>query len=69
MTLADLLPALHGLPKCEKLRAIQLLAADVAREDGEILVPSEAAYPIWSPFDAFDGAESLMQLLEDEEAA
>ena len=69
MTLAELLPALHGLPKCEKLRAIQLLAADVAREDGEILVPSDAAYPVWSPFDAFDGAASLMQLLEDEKAA
>ena len=69
MTLAELLPALHGLPKCEKLRAIQLLAADIAHEDGEILVPSDAAYPVWSPFDAFDGAASLMQLLEDEKAA
>lgn len=69
MTLAELLPALHGLPKCEKLRAIQVLAADVAREDGEMLVPSEAAYPVWSAFDAFDGAASLMRLLEDEKAA
>ncbi len=69
MTLAELLPALHGLAKCEKLRAIQVLAADVAREDGEILVPSEAVYPVWSPFDAFDGAATLMRLLEDEKAA
>ncbi|MFM9195141.1 MAG: hypothetical protein ACKOWG_05265 [Planctomycetia bacterium] len=69
MTLAELLPALHGLPKREKLQVIQLLAADVAREDGELLVPSEAAYPVWSPFDAFDGAASLMRLLEDEKAA
>ena len=69
MTLAELLPALHGLPKSEKLRAIQVLVADVAREDGEILVPSEAAYPIWSPFDAFDGAATLMRLLEDEKVA
>ena len=69
MTLAELLPALHSLPKSEKLRAIQVLVADVAREDGEILVPSEAAYPIWSPFDAFDGAATLMRLLEDEKVA
>ena len=68
MTPAELLPALHGLPKCKKLRAIKVLAADVAREDGEMLVPSEAAYPVWSPFDAFDGAASLMRLLEDEKA-
>jgi len=68
MTLTELLPALHRLPKSEKLRVIQVLAADVAREDGEMLVPSEAAYPIWSPFNAFDGAAALMRLLEDEKA-
>jgi len=28
MTLAGLLPALHGLAKSEKLRALQVLAAD-----------------------------------------
>lgn len=44
-------------------------STSVAREDGEMLVPSEAAYPVWSPFDAFNGAASLMQLLEDEKAA
>jgi hypothetical protein len=31
MTLAELLPVLRGLAKNEKLRAIQVLAADIAR--------------------------------------
>jgi hypothetical protein len=69
MTLAELLPALHDLAKSDKLRAIQVLAADVAREDGAVLAPSEAPYPIWSPYDAFDGAATLMRLLEQEKAA
>lgn len=69
MTLAELLPALHGLAKSEKLLAIQVLAADVARDDGEMLPPSEAAYPVWSPYDAFEGAATLMRLLEEEKAA
>ncbi len=69
MTLAELLPALHGLAKGDKLRAIQVLAADIAREDGEMLVASEAPYPVWSPYDAFDGAATLMRLLEGEKAA
>ena len=38
MTLSESLPALHGL-RAEKLRAIQLLAADVAREEGTRAVP------------------------------
>ena len=66
MTLAELLPALHGLVRSEKLLAIQVLAADVAREDGETLPPSEAAYPVWSPYGACDGAATLMQMLEEE---
>ena len=68
MTLAELLPALHSLAKSEKLRAIQVLAADVARENGETFVPSEAPYPVWSPYDAFDGAATLMRLLEEDAA-
>ena len=34
------------------------------------MVPSsEAAYPIWSPYDAFEGASTLMRLLDEEKAA
>jgi hypothetical protein len=61
MTLSELLPALHGLARADKLRAIQVLAADVAREDGDILAASEATHLIWSPYDAFEGAATLMQ--------
>jgi hypothetical protein len=69
MTLSELLPALHGLPRADKLRAIQVLAADVAREEGDMLASSDAAYPIWSPYDAFEGAATLMRLLDEEQAA
>jgi hypothetical protein len=65
MPLSELLPASDGLGRADKLLAIQLLAADFAREDGDVLAPSEAAYPIWSPYDAFEGAATLMRLLDD----
>ena len=67
MTLSELLPALHGLPRAEKLRAIQLLAADVAREEGDEGIASEGTYPIWSPYDAFEGAATLMRVLDEEQ--
>ncbi len=69
MTLSELIPALHGLPRAEKLRAIQLLAADVAREEGDEGIASEGTYPIWSPYDAFEGAATLMRVLDEEAAA
>ena len=50
------------------LRASQVLAADIAREEGDMLAPSDAAYPIWSPYDAFEGAAALMRLLDEEQA-
>ena len=65
MTLSELIPALHGLPRAEKLRAIQVLAADVAREEGDEGIASEGTYPIWSPYDAFEGAATLMRVLDE----
>ena len=47
-----------------------LKAADIRRLDAsEILAPCEAPYPVWSPYDAFEGAATVMQLLEQEKAA
>lgn len=65
MTLNELLPSLHALPRGDKLRLIQLLAADVATEDG-IAADPETAYPVWSPYEAFDGAATLLRVLEEE---
>jgi hypothetical protein len=69
MTLNELLPNLHALPRTEKLRVIQLLAADVAREEGIEVGDSGHAYPIWSPYDAFDGAATLLRVLDRQKAA
>ena len=69
MTLNELLPSLHALPRADKLRLIQLLAADVASEDGIAAADADATYPVWSPYEAFDGAATLLRILEQEKAA
>ena len=66
MTLAELLPALHGLPRADKLRVIQLLATDVAREEGVEVAAADKPYPIWSPYDAFGSAATLLRVLDEE---
>ncbi len=68
MTLAELLPALHGLPRADKLRAIQLLASEVAREEGVEVTAADTPYQIWSPYDAFEGAATLLRVLNEERA-
>jgi hypothetical protein len=68
MTLAELLPALHRLPRADKLRVIQLLASDVAREEAVEVAAADKPYPIWSPYDAFQGAATLLRVLDEERA-
>jgi len=69
MTLNELLPSLHALPRADKLRLIQLLAVDVACEEGIVPADTDTTYPVWSPHEAFDGAATLLRVLEQENAA
>jgi hypothetical protein len=69
----DLLPALRSLSRADKIRAIQLLATELAREEetASELLPLQAgvSIPIWTPFDAFDAAAKLLEELKKAEGA
>ncbi len=69
MTLNELLPSLHALPRTDKLRVIQLLAAEVASEEGIAGVNADTTYSVWSPHEAFAGAATLLRVLEQDKAA
>ncbi len=69
MTLSELLPELYALARADKLRVIQILATDVAREEGVEMPEAGKAYPIWSPYGAFGGAAALLRVLDEEQAA
>ena len=67
MTLSELLPTIQSLPRADKLRLIQLLAADVARDDGLAIELAATAVPIWSPYDSFQGAAALLRALDEDQ--
>ena len=69
MSLTEIPPSIQALPRADKLRLIQLLAADVAREEGIVSDVSHRTVPIWSPHDAFEGAATLLQILEEDRDA
>ena len=54
------------LPPADKLRLIQFLMGELAREEGVNLLEVDAEYPIWSPFDAFDAGATLSSALEQD---
>jgi hypothetical protein len=66
MSLAKLLPATRKLSRAEKLRLIQVLAADLAETEDPLQLLPEAAYPVWSPFRAPEAAATLLGVLEAE---
>ena len=66
MSLTELLPKLQVLPKADKLRAMQFLVSELAKEDGITLLQPNEDYPIWAPYNAFDAATTLLNALEEE---
>ena len=62
--LIQLFPRLHELKRAEKLYVIQFLASELAQEEDELLQPG-VAYPIWSPYNAFDAAAVMLQALAE----
>jgi hypothetical protein len=64
MTLDEMLPNLQTLPRADKLRLIQFLAADLAQEEVGPSLVEGARYPIWSPFNSHEAAAILLRELE-----
>jgi hypothetical protein len=69
MTLSEMLPTIQSLPRADKLRLIQLLAADVARDEGIAFDVADKTIPIWSPHDSFQGAATLLSALDEDKVA
>ena len=42
---------------------MQLLVFDLAREEGVALLQPDEDYPIWTPYNAFDAAATLLNVL------
>ncbi len=66
MSVAELLPTLKELPRADKLRIMQFLISELAREEGALL-EAGAEYTVWSPYDSFEAAGALLNALKVED--
>ena len=67
MSYAELLPELQRLPRADMLQVIQFLTCELTRQEGiELLLRDGASYPVWTPLEAYDAAQTLLGLLERE---
>jgi hypothetical protein len=65
--ITELLPKIQALPRADKLRLMQFLVSELAREEGITLLQPNEDYPIWTPYDAFDAATTLLDALKEEQ--
>ncbi len=63
MISVELLDSLRTLSRGEKLHILQVLVSELAQEEAQLL-RSEGAYPIWSPYDAYEAADTLLTMLK-----
>ncbi len=66
MSLVEILPDIHSLSRADKLRLIQFLAQELAEAESPPSLVSSKEYPVWSPNEAFEAAETLLQTLRAE---
>lgn len=65
MTYTEVLPTLRALNRKDKIRVLQFLANEIAREEGIISEESKNA-ELWSLHNSFEAAAELQRLLDEE---
>ena len=65
MSINELAPILSSLDRADKLRVMQLLIQELAKEEGAMLTGD--SYPIWSPYASFEAANVLLEALNKEQ--
>jgi hypothetical protein len=60
MSLKEMLPSVRTLPRTDKLRLMQFLAAELAQEGSESLLTSGGVYPIYTPQGIPDSAAETL---------
>jgi hypothetical protein len=63
MLSGDFLNLLRDLNRADKLYAVQVLVSDLAQEEANLLKPG-LPYDISSPYDSFDAAKVMLDVLE-----
>lgn len=64
MVSAELLTTLHRLSRADKLYIMQVLISELAQQEADLIKPDQS-YPVWSPYDAFEAADTMLKVLQE----
>jgi hypothetical protein len=63
MVLSELVSTLRGLNRSDKFYVMQILISELAQQEMDLIKPNQV-YPVWSPYDAFEAADTMLKVLE-----
>lgn len=63
-TLTDILPEVRALSHADKLRLMHELVHDLAVSAQVNLPEPDEAQSVWSPYDSYDAADTLLRVLD-----
>ncbi|MEM8642272.1 MAG: hypothetical protein AAGG51_26170 [Cyanobacteria bacterium P01_G01_bin.54] len=63
MVSSELISTLRDLSRSDKFHIMQLLISELAQQETELIKP-EQAYPVWSPYDANEAANTMLNVLK-----
>jgi hypothetical protein len=67
MVATELISTLKGLSRLDKFHIVQILITELAQQETNLIKPDQS-YPVWSPYDAFDAADTMLKVLQDAKA-
>jgi hypothetical protein len=62
MVSTELISALRDLNRVDKFYIIQFLISELAQQETN-LIKSGLSYPVWSPYDATEAADTMLKVL------
>ncbi|MBD1875574.1 hypothetical protein H6F75_19000 [Nodosilinea sp. FACHB-131] len=67
MVSPELISSLRELSRPDKFYIMQLLIAELAQQETELIKPGQA-YPVWSPYGAYEAADAMLKALQSPKA-
>jgi hypothetical protein len=63
MVSSELILTLQGLSRADKFYVLQILISALAQQEVDLIKPDQA-YPVWSPYNADEAADTMLKVLQ-----
>jgi hypothetical protein len=67
MVSLELISTLRELSRSDKFYIMQILISELAQQETDLIKPNQS-YPVWSPYDAVEAADTMLKVLQPAKA-